>query len=70
MKSVYSQDLGKITNKKTPSLQNTQFLVLHMDVNKKQQECFSDDLSVLRKIVSVQEQWIEDFTGVQLSDLF
>lgn len=69
MKSIYSQDLGKITNKKTASLQNTQFLVLHMDVNKKQQECFSD-LSVLRKMVSVQEQWIEDFTGIQLSDLF
>ena len=30
--------------KKTVSLQNTQFLVLHMDINKKQQECFSDDL--------------------------
>ena len=56
MKSIYSQDLGKITNKKTASLQNTQFLVLHMDVNKKQQECFSDDLSILRKMVSVQEQ--------------
>ena len=70
MKSIYSQDLGKITNKKTASLQNTQFLVLHMDVNKKQQECFSDDLSILRKMVSVQEQQIEDFTGVQLSDLF
>ena len=69
MKSVYSHDLGKITNKKTASLQNTQFLVLHMDINKEHQECFSDDLSVLRKMVSVQEQKIEDSTGVQLSYL-
>lgn len=43
--------------------QKTQSLVLHVHVNKKQQQdLFSDSLSVLRKMVSVRSQGTEDST--------